>query len=158
MNKLSINPISFIYFNIYNLEYERSFQEGKAGLSIFYGNSGSEPRIIAGSILNVKELDISLKKYANTFCSSSFWYGGRISVSLSDLQESKIDDFSSNLGTLGVMAKEGYQLIFKFLYVDFNIGIGIIITNNLFGNANYSENYFKKRWIVNWGIRTGFVF
>ena len=40
MNKLSVNPIQLFGFNFTNFEYERGFNDGKIGVSFFYGISG----------------------------------------------------------------------------------------------------------------------
>ena len=171
-NKLSMNPIQLFGFNITNFEYERGFNEGKLGVAFFYGNTGNATRAIGGYKMYLAEQNISIKGYLNSISKSSFWYGGQLSVASGDIiydydfnseyNEEERDKYFNNraidIGTLGVTGKVGYQLILGSFYLDFFGGLGYALTNDLFGDAEYSGEVEEVKLLLTYGIKTGIAF
>ena len=170
MNRLSINPIQLIGFNITNFEYERGFADGKLGVSFYYGNTGNTTRPIGGYNIYINEQNFSIKKYIRAISNSSFWYGGQISVASGsiryDLPENAtfadydkyFDNGAYNIGTLGISGKFGYQFIIKSFYIDFYGGAGYAITNNLFRKAVYKGEIEETKFLLNYGLKLGIAF
>lgn len=63
LNKISVNPIQLFGFNITNFEYERGFNDGKLGVSFFYGNTGNATRKVGDYNMNLSEQNVSVKGY-----------------------------------------------------------------------------------------------
>jgi hypothetical protein len=159
-NKLSVNPVQCFIGHIYNLEYERGFklENTDYGFSFLIGRTGFQPRIIDGYKINMAEFNLSYKMYTESFNKSSFWYSGQISVISTKIDDLKSVQRVSNIGTLGISAKEGYQLFWKSCYVDFNMNLMYVITHNLFGIGIYEDNVKNSKWIFRLGFRTGIIF
>jgi hypothetical protein len=159
MNKLSINPIYLFAQNITNVEYERSLNEGKLGISIYLGWTGYTTREIFGYESYINEQSLSLKYYKNSFSSSSLWYGGQLSViSLNIYDSDDYNERATDIGILGLSGKLGYQFIIKSFYLDFGASIGYALTNNLFGEAYYSDNIKESKLLYGIQIKTGIAF
>ncbi len=159
MNKVSVNPLQLFVFNITNLEYERGFNDGKLGVSFFYGETGNTTREIGGIVAFVTEQNVSVKSYSKSIAESSFWYGGQLSVASGDIFDTdNFDNRANGIGTLGLAGKLGYQLILKSFYLDFFGGVGFALTNDLFGTAEYSGDITASNILFTYGIKTGIVF
>ena len=63
-------------YNIPNFEYERGFNDGKLGVSFFYGSTGNATREIEGYDLYASEQNVNVKFYNTNISQNSFWYGG----------------------------------------------------------------------------------
>ena len=159
LNKISVNPIQLFGFNMTNFEYERGFDEGKLGISFFYGKTGSSTRNIDGLTTYMSEQNFSIKSYTNNISQSSFWYGGQVSVSSANIFD--LEDWNnraSNIGTLGLTGKMGYQFILKSFYFDLFGGLGYALTNDLFGDVQYSGNIEETNLLLTYGIKMGIIF
>lgn len=159
LNKISVNPIQLFGFNITNLEYERGFNEGKLGVSFFYGTTGRATRKIGGYTLFVAEQNVNVKGYTNSISQNSFWYGGQLSVVSARIYDlNNWDNQAYNIGTLGLTGKIGYQFILESFYLDFFGGLGYAITNDLFGDAVYSGDVEEVNLLLTYGIKMGIAF
>lgn len=159
LNKLSVNPLQLFGFNITNFEFERGFNDGKIGVSFFYGKTGSATRRIGGYDMYVTEQNTSIKAYTRTISQNSFWYGGQLSVASADIYDrNDFNNRATDIGTLAISGKTGYQFILKSFYLDFFGGLGYALTNNLFGEAMYSGDVYETKILLTWGIKTGIAF
>lgn len=156
LNKLSVNPIQLFGFNITNFEYERGFIDGKLGVSFYYGMTGMASRSIGGYSVYIAEQNISIKGYSRSIDNNSFWYGGQLSVASGSIWGD--NGSATNVGTLGLSGKLGYQLIIKSFYLDFYGGLGYALTNNLFGDVSYSGGVSETKLLLIYGIKTGIAF
>ncbi len=159
-NKLSVNPGQLFVFSMTNFEYERGFNNGKLGVSFFLGTTNLTVRPIGGLIRTGTEQNFNLKFYSKSFSTSSFWYGGQLSVASGSIYEA--GDFwnnrASGLGTVGISGKLGYQFLIQSFYLDFYGGVGYAITNNLFGQAQYIGRFTESRLLIPYGIKMGIAF
>jgi hypothetical protein len=159
LNKLSVNPIQLFGFNITNFEYERGFNEGKLGVSFFYGTSGMANRKTGDYDMYVSEQNVAVKGYLNNISQNSFWYGGQISVASASIYDTDdYDNRATDIGTLGITGKIWYQFIIKSFYLDFFGGLGYALTNDLFGQAIYNGNVEETKILYTYGIKTGIAF
>jgi hypothetical protein len=158
LNKLSVNPVQLFYLNISNFEYERGFNEGKIGVSFYYGQTGSAIRNISGNRIYSTEQNVTLKQYSKSISKSSFWYGGQLSITSANIYSNDFYYRATNIGTLGLTGKFGYQFIIKSFYLDFFGGLGYALTNDLFGDAAYAGNISETKLLLIAGIKTGIAF
>ncbi len=159
LNKISVNPIQLFGYNITNLEYERGFNDGKIGVSFFYGTTGSATRRNGGYTMYVTEQNVNVKGYSNSISQNSFWYGGQLSVASANIYDFESwDNSATNIGTLGLTGKIGYQFILKSFYLDFFGGLGYALTNDLFGDAEYSGDVEEVNLLLTYGIKMGIAF
>ncbi len=159
LNKLSVNPIQLMGYNRINGEFERSFREGKMGVSIYFGQTGNASPKIHGQYSHLSEQNMAVKFYGKKFNQSSFWYGGLVSVSSGNIYDENGIDKALNIGALGIMGITGYQLIFRSFYVTPYLGAGYALTNDLFGSAEYFGDIGKPTdWLLMYGLKMGFCF
>lgn len=159
LNKISANPIQLFGYNRLNLEYERGFNEGKLGISFYYGKTGNSARLVDGYRSYLSEQNFAVKFYPKSMGVSGFWYGGQMTVASGDLYGEKEEDRATNIGALGVFGKGGYQLILKSFYLDLYGGIGYALTNDLFGTAEYfGEAEKPNTFLTLYGIKLGIAF
>jgi len=172
LNKLSVNPIQLLGFDIMNIEYERGFIDGKLGVSFYYGRTGSATPTIGDYRFYVSEQNVTIKGYLRSISKSSFWYGGQVSVASAnvyyDFDSSKPFDQveyekyqnnrATNIGTLGLTGKIGYQFIVRSFYIDVYGGLGYALTNNLFGNAVYKGDLEETNRLLIYGVKMGLAF
>lgn len=157
-NKISVNLPQLFVFNITNIEYERSFNEGKLGIAFFYGRTGNTTIEINNKQVYFVEQNVSVKRYLKSFSERSFWYGGQLSVASADVFSSDDSGETLNQGTLGVFGTLGYQFIIKSFYVDAFAGLGYALTNDLFGNVSYSGNESDTKLLGTFGLKMGVAF
>lgn len=172
LNKLSVNPIQLIGFDIMNVEYERGFIDGKLGVSFFYGRTGNATPTIGDYRVYVTEQNVSVKGYLRSISKSSFWYGGQVSVATANVYydydsdkpydaaeyEKYQNNRATNIGTLGLTGKFGYQFILGSFYIDVYGGLGYAVTNNLFGNAVYKGDVKETNKLLIYGVKMGLAF
>jgi hypothetical protein len=159
LNKLSVSPIQLFGYNRLNLEYERGFKEGKYGISFYLGRTGLATRKIHGQYSYLSEQSGSLKFYTNNFCSSSFWYGGTVSVASGNSISENKQDSAINISAIGLLAGGGYQLIIKSFYLNTYLNVGYALTNDLFGTATYTGNMSKPTdFLLTYGFNIGICF
>lgn len=156
VNKLSVNPIQLFVYNIVNFEYERGFNDGKVGISFFYGATGRSTREIQGYRIYMTEQNASIKRYLKNISTNSFWYGGQLSVVSSSIYGNY--GSASNIGTLGITGKLGYQFIIKSFYLDFFGGVGYALTTDLFGTSSFVGGVTEAKISPIIGIKTGIAF
>jgi hypothetical protein len=157
-NKISVNPIQLIGYNILNSEYERGFNEGKTGVAFFIGRTGNATREYNDVVAYVSEQSVTYKLYSKTISESSFWFGPQLSVATGDLFNSRTDSYAFDIGTLGISGKVGYQVIIKSFYLDPYVSVGYAITNDLFGNARYQGSFEESKVLLNYGLKMGIIF
>lgn len=158
-SKFSVDPYQLGLLNVLNFEYERSFNDGELGVAFYYGNSGNVPGKLGDTRMNFSEQSIALKKYAKSFSTNSFWSGIQLSVTSGLVNE--IDHYSGetwDVGTLGLSAKVGYQVIVKSFYLDVHAGLGYAITNKLFGEIYSYDEVSEERLLTPYGIKMGIIF
>lgn len=159
LNKLSFSPIQLLGFNQLNLEYERGFKSSNIGISVYLSSTGNAFRKVHGQYSKLSEQNFSLKYYSNAIDSSSFWFGGILSVASGNIYDENGIDSAKNIGSLGIQFTTGYQFIFKSLYINPYLSAGYSITNDLFGSAEYTGNINKpSQWILTYGFKIGMCF
>ncbi len=157
MNKLSVNPIQLFASNITNFEYERGFADGKFGLSFLYARTGLSTRKVLDNKISMSEQSATAKYYHAKMYQRSLWYGAELAVINQSIYN--IDSDSRALvEAFGISGKVGYQYIYKSLYLDVYGGLGISVTDNLFGNAYYTGNLSKSILLLQLGLKIGIVF
>lgn len=159
INKVSVDPLQLFALNIANFEYERGFNEGKIGVSFFYGSTGNTTREINGLRAFLTEQNVGIKSYSKTISESSLWFGGQLSVASGSFRDVKdVNNRATGIGTLGLSGKLGYQFIHNSFYLDFFGSVGYAITNDLFGTASYNGNIEEANILLTVGIKTGIAF
>jgi hypothetical protein len=159
LNKISVNPIQLIGYNRLNLEFERGFNNGKLGVSFYIGRTGNSTREVHGQLSWLSEENISVRYYTRRSDQRSLWFGGLLSVSSGDIYDKNGVDKALNIGSLGIMATGGYQFFVQSFYLTPYLGVGHVITNDLFGTAEYYGNIGRPTgWLLTYGIKTGIVF
>lgn len=159
MNKISINPIQIIGYNIANIEYERGFKNGKTGIAFYIGRTGLTTRSIDDYMFYTQEQNLSFKKYSNNINTSSFWYGLQLSVTSANIiHTEKFENRAYGIGTFGVTGKLGYQIIYNAFYTDIFAGLGAAITDDLFETAVYSGDIQPTPLFIIFGLKGGISF
>jgi hypothetical protein len=159
MNKVSINPVQLFGYNRLNMEYERGFSKGKYGIGIYMGQTGNSTRKIHGQYSWLSEQNVVLKFYSKNMEKSSFWYGGKVSVSSGNIYDENGFDKATNIGALGILAMSGYQIVVNSFYVDPYLGAGYSLTNDLFGSAKYTGDISQpSNWLLVYGFKIGICF
>ncbi len=158
-NKLSVNPIELIGFNRLNIEYERSFREGRTGCAFYIGNTGHAVPLVHDQYSWLSQQSVAMKFYLRSFDRPCFWYGGMISVASGTLKNKDLEPQSTNVGALGLLAIGGYQFFARSLYADLYLGTGYAVTNDLFGSAVYAEGTSRpSNLLLIYGIKLGYKF
>lgn len=172
LNKLSVNPIQLFGINLTNFEYERGFNDGKLGVSFYYGTTGDATRAVGDYKMYLTEQNVSIKRYLKSISNSSFWFGGQVSVASgrivydydfdSDYDDKEYEKYvnnrATNIGTLGLTGKAGYQFVIGSFYLDFYGGLGYALTNNLFGNVEYKGDVEEEKILLIYGVKVGIAF
>ena len=158
-NKISVNPIQLFGYNRLNLEYERTFNEGKYGIAFYFGSTGHATRKIHGQYSYLSEQNASFRYYRKSFNTSSLYFNGTLTVSSGKIEDENVTDKAYNVGALGILGGLGYQIIHKSFYFNPYINTGVSLTNNLFGTAEYYGNFSKPgNLLLTYGFKMGIVF
>ncbi len=154
--KFSVDPVPLFITDIQNFEIERSFLEGKTGLGFYLSNSGAASRRIDGHILYGSEQSALYKYYVENFDKSSLWVGGKLSLAGGTVFGGR--GTASNVGTLGILAMSGYQLVLSNVFLNPFAGVGYALTNNFFGRSSYTGDVKETSLLLNYGLQIGFLF
>ena len=161
--KFSVNPSALFVYNLQNFQLERTFFEGKLGWAFFYARTGQATREVGGYSAYGAEQSLTGKFYAKDVTQNSLWYGGKFSVASASVYEGQSPFFLSgstatNVGTLGLLAMGGYQIVSGGLFIDPFAGVGLALTNNFFGGARYTGDLEETRLLLNFGVQIGMSF
>ena len=165
-NKVSVNILNNLIYNVNNIEFERSFENGKSSIGFYIGQTGQATPIIDGYYSRVSEQNVSYNRYSKSFERSSFWYGGTFALATGDIWEkydpNKQGDrgrgYAYNISTLSLNARCGYQVILKSFYLNPYVSLGYAFTNNLFGTAKFVGDATPVDVIIGYGLKTGILF
>lgn len=159
LNKVSVNPVQLLGYNQLNMEYERSFMEGKWGGGFNMRHTGNASPRIHGQYSQLSEENIFFKRYVRRYDRNSLWYGAMLAVASGEIYSDNGADKASNIGALGLLGIGGYQFIIRSLYLTPYAGAGYAITNDLFGSAEFTGNIGKPtKGLLTYGLKAGICF
>ncbi|MCD6023122.1 MAG: hypothetical protein K0Q91_38 [Fibrobacteria bacterium] len=161
--KFSVDPMALFVANLQNFEMERTVFDGKLGWAFYFARTGTAAREIDGYAFYGTEQALTAKYYFNNVSRSSLWLGGALSVASANVYErvngsNTLANSATNIGTLGVHARIGYQWKFGSWFVEPVSGLGFALTNNLFGGSRYQGDVEEAHLLLKYGIQSGLSF
>jgi hypothetical protein len=159
--KVSVDPVPLFVIGSNNMQFERTFLDGRLGWAFLFSQPGNAVRMIDGYRYYLSEQALTGKYYFFGAARSGPWAGGAVSVASGNIYEGEFiltENNARNIGTLGFYAMGGWQWTLGRFFLEPYSGIGVAATNDLYGNAQYNGDLEESRLLIKYGAQTGMSF